>query len=115
MNDGYSINNTIVIFDRIRENKDVYGKKLPVAQNVNLSLNQSLTRAINTTLTTLVALTVVIVVSLIFNLNSMFGFIFPMAVGLISGVYSSLFLAPSIWVAWREAVDKKNNYASKKK
>lgn len=104
---GYSINNTIVVFDRIRENKENYGKKLAVAENVNLSLNQSLQRAINTTLTTLIALAVVIIVCLIYGINSMFDFIFPMAVGLVSGVFSSLFLSPSIWVTWQEKIANK--------
>lgn len=103
---GYSINDTIVVFDRVRENTDVYGKKLSVVENVNLSLNQSLQRAINTTLTTLIALTAVIVVCLVYNITSMFNFIFPMAVGLISGVYSSLFLSPCLWVAWQSKQKK---------
>ncbi len=104
---GYSINDTIVVFDRIRENKEIYGKKLSIAQNVNLSLNQSLQRAINTTLTTLIALAVVIVVCAIYGITSMFDFIFPMSVGLVSGVFSSLFLSPSIWVTWQEKIASK--------
>ena len=112
---GYSINDTIVVFDRIRENKNNFGKKLSVAENVNLSLNQSMQRAINTTLTTLIALTVVIVVSLIYNITSMFDFIFPMAVGLVSGVYSSMFLAPCVWVAWQEKIIAKSKIRTKRK
>ncbi len=104
---GYSINDTIVVFDRVRENKDNYGKKLSAAENMNLSLNQSLQRAINTSLTTLMALAVVIIVSLMYNITSMFDFVFPMAVGLISGVYSSLLLAPSIWVKMQEKISNK--------
>lgn len=104
---GYSINDTIVIFDRVRENKDNFGKKLSVADNVALSLNQSTQRAINTTATTLMALAVVVIVCLIYNIDSMFNFVFPMAVGLISGVYSSMFLAPCIWVKWEEKLASK--------
>ena len=104
---GYSINNTIVVFDRIRENKENYGKKLSVVDNVNMSLNQSLQRAINTTLTTLMALAVVIVVCMIYGINSMFDFLFPMAVGLISGVFSSLLISPALWVTWQESLAKK--------
>lgn len=104
---GYSINNTIVVFDRIRENKENYGKKLSVVDNVNMSLNQSLQRAINTTLTTLMALAVVIVVCMIYGINSMFDFLFPMAVGLISGVFSSLLISPALWVTWQENLAKK--------
>ena len=112
---GYSINDTIVVFDRVRENKVNFGKKITVADNVNLSLNQSLQRAINTTATTLIALTVVIVVSLIYNIESMFDFIFPMAVGLVSGVYSSMFLAPCVWVKWQEKIAAKTKIRRKRK
>lgn len=112
---GYSINNTIVVFDRVRENANNYGKKLSIADNVNMSLNQSLQRAINTTLTTLIALTVVIVVSLIYGINSMFDFVFPMAVGLVSGVYSSLFLSPNIWVTWKQKEAAKRPGSKKRK
>ncbi len=111
---GYSINDTIVIFDRVRENKDNFGKKLALADNVNLSLNQSTQRAINTTLTTLMALAVVVVVCLIYNIDSMFNFVFPMAVGLISGVYSSMFLAPCIWVKWEEKLSSKKGSRKKR-
>lgn len=104
---GYSINDTIVVFDRVRENKMNFGKRLSDRDNMNLSLNQSLQRAINTSLTTLVALAVVIIVSLAFDITSMFDFVFPMAVGLISGVYSSLWLAPCIWVTIQEKIAKK--------
>ena len=111
---GYSINDTIVVFDRVRENKNNFGKKLSVADNVTLSLNQSTQRAINTTATTLMALTVVVIVCLIYNIDSMFNFVFPMAVGLISGVYSSMFLAPCIWVKWEEKLASKNGPRKKR-
>lgn len=112
---GYSINDTIVVFDRVRENKVNFGKKLSVAENVSLSLNQSMQRAINTTATTLIALAVVIIVSLIYNIESMFDFIFPMAVGLVSGVYSSMFLSPCVWVAWQEKIAAKSKIRRKRK
>lgn len=111
---GYSINDTIVVFDRIRENKDNFGKKLSVADNVTLSLNQSTQRAINTTATTLMALAVIVIVCLIYNIDSMFNFVFPMAVGLISGVYSSMFLAPCIWVKWEEKLQSKKGPRKKR-
>lgn len=112
---GYSINDTIVVFDRVRENKVNFGKKLSVAENVSLSLNQSMQRAINTTATTLIALAVVIIVSLIYNIESMFDFIFPMAIGLVSGVYSSMFLSPCVWVAWQEKIAAKSKIRRKRK
>ena len=56
---GYSINDTIVIFDRIRENKRLYGSKMPIEQLVNKSITQSITRSVNTSITT-VAVTIII-------------------------------------------------------
>ena len=111
---GYSINDTIVIFDRIRENKDIYGKKMSIAENVNLSLNQSTQRAINTSAATLLALAVVIIVCMIYNIDSMFNFAFPMAVGLVSGVYSTMFLTPCLWVKWQEKLDSKKGPRKKR-
>ncbi len=90
---GYSINNTIVVFDRIRENRRLY-KKMDIVELVNTSVNQSFTRSINTTLTTLTA-----VVSLyIFGGVAIRDFALPLIVGLVVGCYSSLFVASSIWV-----------------
>lgn len=99
---GYSINNTIVIYDRIRENRTLYGKKMSHRELVNTSIRQSLTRSINTTVTTGAAVLVICVVSLVFGVNSIISFAFPMLIGLISGVFSSLLLAGPLWVAWQE-------------
>lgn len=106
---GYSINNTIVIYDRIRENRNLYGKKMSHRELVNTSIRQSLTRSINTTITTGLAILVVCIVSLVFGVNSIVSFAFPMLVGLISGVYSSLLLAGPLWVAWQEHKIKKGS------
>ena len=99
---GYSINDTIVIYDRIRENRRVYGQKLPVRELVNKSINQSLKRAFVTTVTTIMALVVIAVVTLIFNVTSIVTFVFPLIVGLLSGTYSSVCLVPCMWVMWQE-------------
>lgn len=106
---GYSINNTIVVYDRIRENRNLYGKKMSHRELVNTSIRQSLTRSINTTITTGLAILVVCIVSLIFGVNSIISFAFPMFVGLLSGVYSSLLLAGPLWVAWQEHKIKKGS------
>jgi len=97
---GYSINDTVVIYDRIRENKELYGKRMPLPELVNLSVNQSFTRSVMTTVTTCVALGVVCVVSLVFKLDSIFTFSFPLLFGMISGVYSTICIATPLWVDW---------------
>ena len=94
---GYSINDTLVIFDRIRENKKLSGNKLPVVELVNKSISQSMTRTINTTLMSSIALILVLVFGMIKGLDSIVNFALPMLVGIISGCYSSSLLAPSIW------------------
>ena len=104
---GYSVNDTIVIYDRIRENKNTYGKEMGVKQLVNTSLNECLRRTILTTLTTVSALIVVCVVAVIFNVNSILSFTFPMMIGMIHGVYSSVAVAPQLWVLWQERKSKK--------
>ncbi len=98
---GYSLNDTIVIYDRIRENRRLLGSKLTTAELVNTSINQSLVRSINTTVTTIMAMVVVMVVSYIFNVTSIQSFAFPMVVGLISGTYSSVCIAGPLWVRWQ--------------
>lgn len=94
---GYSINDTLVIFDRIRENKKLSGNKMPVEELVNKSIGQSLTRTINTSAMSLVALILVLVFGMIKGLTSIVNFALPMMVGIISGCYTSSFLAPCIW------------------
>ncbi|HLQ74153.1 MAG TPA: protein translocase subunit SecDF [Bacillota bacterium] len=97
---GYTINNTIVIFDRIRENIRLEERITSydvLAKVVNRSLIQSFTRSINTTLTTLIA-----VLSFLFlGSDSISGFSIALVVGLIAGLYSSLFLASQLWLVWR--------------
>ena len=104
---GYSVNDTIVIYDRVRENKSILGAKTPVAELVNISLNECLRRTILTTLTTVSALIVVCVVAIIFNVNSILSFAFPMTIGMIHGVYSSIGVAPQLWVLWQQKKEEK--------
>ena len=94
---GYSINNTIVIYDRIRENSKLYGKKMTREENVNLSINQSLTRSINTSLTTVVAMLAVTIVAAVYGVTSIISFSLPVMVGMIAGTYSSVCLVSVLW------------------
>lgn len=99
---GYSINDTIVIYDRVRENRRIYGPKVPIRDVVNLSVNQSLGRAINTSVTTLLTIGSVAVMAIIFNINSIITFALPLMLGIVSGCYSSIFISNGLWVVWKE-------------
>ena len=86
---GYSINSTIVIYDRIRENMEL-NKKAGRGEMTSLSINQSLTRSFNTSITTIIAMLVVTIVAKVYGVDSIISFSFPMMLGLISGTYSSI-------------------------
>ena len=109
---GYSINDTVVIYDRIRENSALYSKKqLSLPELVNLSINQSFSRSLMTTITTCCALGVVCAVSIVYRLDSIHTFAFPLLFGMISGVYSTICIATPLWVDWKQrkkAAGKKN-------
>lgn len=106
---GYSINSTIVMFDRVRENRKLYGKKIGVAELVNASIQQTLSRSIKTTVTTSIAVLSMCVVALICGVESIISFVFPMLIGLLAGAYSSVFISGPLWAAWqlREGDGKK--------
>ncbi|MEA4831105.1 MAG: protein translocase subunit SecF [Oscillospiraceae bacterium] len=89
---GYSINNTIIVFDRIRENKKLSSTLAP-AENVNLSSNRTFARMVNTTVTTLLTITMIYIL----GVTSIKNFALPLIIGLIAGFYSSSFLASPIW------------------
>ena len=99
---GYSLNDTIVIYDRIRENRRIYGTSMPVEDLVNLSLNQSMTRSLLTSVTTASAMVVVSLVALLYNVNTILSFSFPMIIGMVSGFYSSVCIAPALWTTWQK-------------
>lgn len=90
---GYSINATIVIFDRIRENLKLKGEKADVADVVNLSISQTFSRSINTSLTTFV----MVLVLYIMGVSSIREFALPLMAGIISGTYSSVCLTGAMW------------------
>ncbi len=94
---GYSINNTIIIFDRIRENNRKYEYKEGSRKNVvEVSVRQTLSRTLNTTITTLITL----VMLYILGVDSIREFTFPLIVGMLAGVYSSVMLSGQIWAHW---------------
>ena len=105
---GYSINNTIVIFDRIRENmKKLGGKKNSVISDiVNISINESMGRTINSTITTLIT----IVLLYIIGVNAIKEFALPLIIGIVIGAYTSIFIAGTFWAAWKQSIrDAKAN------
>ena len=103
---GYSINDTIVTFDRMRENL-AKKRKIKTEQElediVNKSLRQTLTRSVNTVLTVMFA----VITLLLFGSESIFNFSLALLVGLISGTYSSLFIATQLWLVWKKKELKK--------
>lgn len=102
---GYSLNDTIVIFDRVRTLRRRSDASLE--EVVNDSLHHVLRRTIVTTVTTCVAILAVLVVAVIMGVDSIISFALPMLFGAISGSYSSLFLSGPIWVKWMEKREKK--------
>ena len=104
---GYSLNDTIVVYDRIRENRRLLGPKSDLATVVNLSLNQSFGRTLNTSVATFMAVSCVTVVALIYNLDSILSFSVPMMFGVLSGFYTSVFLASPLWVGLRSTMAKR--------
>ncbi len=99
---GYSINDTIVIFDRIRENRRKYSK-FDYVNLIDDSINQSMGRTINTTLTTLLAVTALY----FFGVKAIQEILLPMVIGFVSGVYSTIFVASTFWYVTKESQAKK--------
>lgn len=104
---GYSINNTIVIFDRIRENSKKMASTLPRAEVVNRSIKECLGRTINTTLTTLIT----IVALYVLGVDSIREFALPIIIGIVSGVYSANMINGYVWAFLEE---KKRSRRAKK-
>ena len=102
---GYSLNDTIVIYDRVRENRKL-NPDMEIGELVNISVNKVMVRNIVTTVTTILAVTTIIVVSEIYGLTTLRTFAIPMAFGLISGAISSLFVSGPLWVLWKRKTAK---------
>lgn len=112
---GYSINNTIVIYDRVRENEILYRKNKTKIEIVNLSINQSLTRSINTSLTTIAAMLAVTVVAAIYGVTSIISFSLPMMIGMIAGAYSSVCFTCPLWLSLESLRGNKKSGGKAKK
>ncbi|MFR1823524.1 MAG: protein translocase subunit SecF [Clostridium saudiense] len=100
---GYSINDTIVVFDRIRENNHSMRRSNP-AEIANKSINKTLARSINTSLTTLIIIGAVNVF-----VPTVREFSFPLLIGIAAGAYSSIFIASPIWVILKNKMNKKKS------
>ncbi|MGN1114616.1 MAG: protein translocase subunit SecF [Oscillospiraceae bacterium] len=110
---GYSINATIIIYDRIRENRRIQGRKMELSELVNHSITQTVGRTIHTNVTTIAAMIVVCIVCSIYGISSIISFAFPLIVGMLAGVYSSNCLAPTLWVMWQKHRESKKKQAVK--
>lgn len=100
---GYSINATIVIFDRIRENKAAMSKSETLETVVNKSITQTLSRSINTTLTTFF----MVLMLVILGVESIREFTIPLMVGIICGAYSSIFITGPLWYTFKTTFSRK--------
>ncbi|HBM99142.1 MAG TPA: protein translocase subunit SecF, partial [Ruminococcus sp.] len=107
----YSLNDTIVIYDRVREERKNLGRKTDVGMVFNLSASKTMKRTIMTSVTTLSAILIVYIVAVAFNITSVQGFALPMMIGVISGCYSSICIAGPLWVMWQNS--KKSKKAEK--
>lgn len=97
---GYSINDTIVLYDRIRENRKK-DKKTPLDELVSSSISQTMSRSINTALTTIICVTIILIFSILYGIESIKVFALPLLFGLICGCYSSVCIAGPLWVSWQ--------------
>lgn len=110
---GYSINNTIIIFDRVRELRKLDENKGKSNEEIaNMAVSHSFVRTLNTTITTLVAVMLLAII----GVPSVREFVIPIIIGLLSGVYSSLFLSPNLWaLMYRERAKKNKGIKTKGK
>lgn len=103
---GYSINDTIVVFDRIRENNRVIASRgLTRSEIADVSIRETMPRTINTSLTTLITILAVYV----FGVASIKEFALPIIIGLISGTYSSIFIASPLWIRLEDWHDRRTH------
>lgn len=105
---GFSINDTIVIYDRIRENERLMKKKTSVEELVDVSITQSMSRSINTSIAVFMSITIAYIFAQIYDIGSIRDFALPMMFGTISGCYSTICIAGPLWTMWK-------NYKSKKR
>ena len=94
---GYSLNDTIVIFDRVRENKRIMGGDTDIREIVNVSNNECISRNVMTTLATFLAIITILVVAELNGLATLRSLSIPLAFGMVSGSISSICVAPILW------------------
>ena len=108
---GYSINDTIVVFDRIRENTKRMGTSMKRRDIVNKSVSETIVRSLNTSITTLFTITALYIL----GVPSIKEFALPLIVGILSGTYSSIFIASPFWVVCHKWLDNRRNKKIRKK
>ncbi len=101
---GYSINATIVIFDRIRENMSNMGKKESLEGMVNVSITQTLSRSIFTSFTTFIMVAALYA----FGVSSVKEFALPLMAGILCGTYSSICITGALWLVLRKVFPQKS-------
>lgn len=107
---GYSLNDTVVIFDRIRENSDIYQRDVSFSEIANVSIRQSLSRTLITSLTTLLA----VIAIYIFSTGSIRDFALCMIFGVIVGTYSSICIAAPVLVTWSKRSPRAGQLTARK-
>ena len=106
---GYSINDTIVLYDRIRENKGI-AKYKKLGTLISESITQTLSRSINTSITTIMCVVSILVFAVLYGIDSIKVFALPMLFGLVSGCYSSICIAGPLWGQWQEWKKHSSNH-----
>ena len=104
---GYSINDTIIVYDRVRENKRIVTKSNDIKEVINTSVSQTLRRTIMTSLTTLVAIGIVLIFSVIYDQETLKQFSIPLSIGIAEGTFSSIFIATALWYSFDKVLKKR--------
>ena len=113
---GYSINDTIIIYDRIRENNRKVVKATDEKDIINQSISQTMIRTVYTSLTTIIVILIVYIFALINHQQVLIEFSLPLTIGILVGTYSSIFIASSLWYMLDGVVAKiSSNKKDKKK
>ena len=109
---GFSINDTIVIYDRVRENKTLMGKKVTPEELVDTSITESMARSINTNVVVLIAITIAFIFAQVYGIESIKDFALPMMFGTVSGCYSTNCIAGPLWAMWGNRKIKKGKLSA---
>ena len=98
---GYSINDTIVVYDRIRENRRDSAHP-DIIELTDRSISQVFSRSVNSSITTGICVLVILVAAVLYHIESIWEFALPMFFGLLSGCYSSICIASTLWAMWEK-------------